>query len=640
MMLYEDDGVELPEQSLYTAEDTVVAPDTSVGNYSVVKGIVAAATGNTDIPDKVNFDQFVDSNWRTTVPEQNDIDRDIAIKAASEGNVNVVQQTLDSVATRNRLYGELSINNVNDVRAKLKELTSQAVETTAVRNPAVLFNNTPAEINESTTRMSKRISAAATLDKAIEDGKSWSTVGLGFLYEFTPMAAEQGAAIDRVAVKYGVPADAISRSTGRSQTKSYLQAAFGAQPEELKGEWLSGLYNDLKDSWLITDWQAALLIQEVATGAEQTWDGLADWLDRLGVVGAALSGGIALTKSAKLFKNASALQSVERSLAAAGGKNAIMSAEAAKIASEVANKQRLQAVGVVAGELTGISTAIDLGKLVSVNAAKVLPDSITTAADDLQKTIRAPIEKLIAELQDVVAAKGVRASEAAAELTDLQRIYSKTNNPNVHSVDPFTLSENGLVITGKVFYKPDTATSFLTKEAAESYIKAADPTGSIGMKVVPDTTNTGFLVEESVKKDLQLRKSALEALVLEELNKSKPKRGKKAPTVETPPLERAPAPKALTDSKPRYKASMLSFEDDVDKAAYQIGSKTATSKSDKEIKTWLQNTTGWDDATIAGHAQTVRDYIKANEDMVDDVGNIMVASQVPTGRPASTFQTS
>ena len=640
MMLYEDDGAELPEQSLYTAEDTVVAPDTSVGNYSVVKGIVAAATGNTDIPDNINFDQFVDSNWRTTVPEQNDIDRDIATKAASEGNVNIVQQTLNSVAARNRMYGEISINNANDVRAKLKELTTQAVETTAVRNPAVLFNNTPAEINESTARMSKRISAAATLDKAVEDGKSWSTVGLGFLYEFTPMAAEQGAAIDRVAVKYGVPADAISRATGRSQTKSYLQAAFNAQPNELKGEWLSGLYNDLKDSWLITDWQAALLVQEVATGEEQIWDGLSDWLDRLGVVGTALAGGAAVLKSAKLFKNASALQSVERSLAAAGGKNAIMSAEAAKIASEVANKQRLQAVGVIAGELTGISTAIDLGKLVSMNAAKVLPDAITTAADDLQKTIRAPIEKLIAELQDVVAAKGVRASEAAAELTDLQRIYSKTNNPNVHSVDPFTLSENGLVITGKVFYKPDTATSFLTKEAAESYIKVADPTGSIGMKVVPDTTNTGFLVEESVKKDLQLRKAALEALVLEELSKSKPKRAKKAPTLETPPLERAPAPKALTDSKPRYKTSQLTFEDDIDKAAYQIGSKTATSKSDKEIKTWLQNTTGWDDATIAGHAQTVRDYIKANEDMVDDVGNIMVASQVPTGRPASTFQAS
>ena len=642
MALYEEDGVIQPEDSLYTAEDTVPVPDTNVGNYSVLKGIAAFATGEVVVPDSINFNHFVDSNWRKTVPEQNTIDRNLAAKAASEGNVNIVQQTLDSVANRNRMYGELSTNNANEVRAKLKELTNQAVETTAVRNPAVLFNNTPNEINESTTRISSRLSAAATLDKAIQDGKSWSSVGLGFLYEFTPMAAEQGAAIDRVAIKYGVPADAISRATGRSQTKSYLQAAFNGQPEEEKGEWLTNLYKDLKDSWLITDWQAALLIQEVATAEDQSWDGLSDWLDRIGVAGAVLSGTAAVFKSAKLFKSANAISSVERTLAASGGKNAIMAAETAKIATQVANKQRLQAVGVVAGELTGITTAIDLGKLVSMNAAKVLPDVITTAADDLQKTIRAPVEKLILELQNVISAKGVRASEAAIELENLQRIYSKANNPNIHSLDNFSLSEDGLVITGKVFYKPDTSTSFLTKEAAEAYIKVSDPRGSIGMKVVPDTTNTGFLVEESVKTDLQLRKAAIEAQILEEVGKTKVKKTtKKVVTeAEVPPLERAPAPKSLVDSKPRYKTSMLSFEDDVDKAAYQIGSKTATSKSDKEIKTWLQSVTGWDDATIAGHAQSVRDYIKANEAVVDEAGNISVISQVPISKPSTQFQAS
>jgi hypothetical protein len=302
MALYEEDGVIQPENSLYTAEDTVPVPDTNVGNYSVLKGIAAFATGEVSVPDSINFNHFVDENWRKTVPEQNTIDRSLAAKAASEGNVNIVQQTLDSVAARNKMYGELSTNNANEVRAKLKELTNQAVETTAVRNPSVLFNNTPDEINESTSRISSRLSAAATLDKAIQDGKSWSSVGLGFLYEFTPMAAEQGAAIDRVAIKYGVPADAISRATGRSQTKSYLQAAFNGQPEEEKGEWLTNLYKDLKDSWLVTDWQAALLIQEVATNEEQSWDGLSDWLDRVGVAGAVLSGTAAILKSSKLFK--------------------------------------------------------------------------------------------------------------------------------------------------------------------------------------------------------------------------------------------------------------------------------------------------------------------------------------------------
>jgi hypothetical protein len=636
-MLYEEDGAVQPEESLYTAEDTASLPDTSIGNYSVLKGIAAVATGNTDVQDEINFDQFVDSNWRKTIPEQNNIDRSLAAKAAAEGNVDIVKQTFDSLAERNRMYGEISVNNANDVRAKLKEMTDQAVETTAVRNPSVLFNNTPAEINESTARVSSRLSAAATLDKAVEDGKKWSTLGLGFLYELTPFAAEQGAAIDRVAIKYGVPADAISRATGRSQTKSYLQASFNAQPEEVKGEWLSGLYKDLKDSWLITDWQAALVVQEVATNEEQTWGGLSDWLDRLGVAGTALVGTGAVLRSGRLLKSANALTNVERTLAAAGGKNAIMSAEAAKIASEVANKQRLQAVGIVAGELTGISTAIDLAKLVSMNASKVLPDVITTAANDLQKTIRAPVEKLISELQDVVAAKGVRASEAAAELTDLERVYSKANNPNVHSVDPFKLSEDGLIITGKVYYKPDTSSSFLTKEAAEAYVKVSDPSGSIGMKVVPDTTNTGFLVEESVKKDLQLRKSALEALVLEELNAAKKV---KKPVVVKAPVERAAAPKSLVDSKPRYKTSELTFADDIDKAAYQIGSKTVTSKSDKEIKKWLQSVTGWSDATIDGHAQTVRNYIKENETTVDEAGNISVISQVPVSRPDTQFQVS
>jgi hypothetical protein len=637
-MLYEDNSEEQLDESLYTAKDTIPIPDTSVGDYPVLKSIAAVATGNVDVPDEVNFDQFVDSNWRKTVPEQNTIDRGLAVKAASEGKVDVVQQAMNSVDKRLRLYSEISISNADSVRAKLKEMTDQAVETTAVRNPSVLLNNTPDEINASTERISPRLSAAAVLDKVIVDGKKWSNIIPGMLYEFTLLAAEQGPAIDRVAIEFGAPAHAINRTTGRSETKSWLQAAFNAQPDEAKGEWLSGLYKALKDSWLITDWQAAGIVQEVATNAEQTWDGLSDWLDRLGVVGTALVGTGAVLRSGRLLKSASALSNVERTLAAVGGKGALMSAEAAKIASAVANKQRLQALGIVAGELTGITTAIDLAKLVSVNAAKVLPDVIIGAADDLQKTIRAPVEKLISELQDVIAAKGVRASEAAAELTDLERIYSKANNPNIQSIDPFKLSEDGLVITGKVYYKPDTASSFLTKEAAEAYVKVSDPTGSIGMKVVPDTTNTGFLVEESVKKELQLRKTALEALVLEELNKAKLKRVKKDTVVDTLPFKSAPPPKSLIDSKPRWKTATLLFDNDIDKAAMQVSSIAPTSKSDKVVKKWLQAVTGWDQQTIDGHALAVRTYIKDNEALIDETGSIRVPNQVPISTPNSTTQ--
>ncbi len=639
MELYQD-GAPEEQQPLYTEEDTRTPIDTTTGNYSVLKGIVTVATGEPLSNDPVDFDAFVDGAWRSLAPRNNATDYQIAQAAASRGDPEIVQQMAARLTERGRMLGEISLKNVADTRAKLKELAEQATENAAVKNPAVLFNNTPQEISVSNERISTRLSASAVLEKAIKDGESLWNIGKGVFYEITPLAAEQGATMDEVAIRHGVAKDAISRVTGRSETKSRLQLVFQSKPDEEKGEWLDSLYKDLRNSLSISDWQAALMVQEVATGAEQTWDGWSDWLDRLGVVGTVLAGiGVAF-KATRLFKGASAINNVERTLAAGGGKSAIVAAEGAKITSEVANKMRLQAVGVVAGELTGISTAIDLGKLVSVNAAKVLPDVITTAADDLQKLIRQPVDRLINELQDVIAAKGVRAEEAAAELAMLERTYSKANNPNVHSVDPFKLSEDGLVITGKVYYKPENASAFLTKEAAEAYIKVVDPSGKMGMKVVGDTTNTNFLVEESVKKDLQLRKTELEALILEEINAAKPKPPTGGGKVDVGALD-IKTPKELDLSKPRWKTAGLVFESDIDKAAYQVGSKTKPSKSDLVIKEWLQKSTGWGDAEIKAHAQRVRNYIKENEELaLDDAGNILVANNYNGPRASASVAVS
>jgi hypothetical protein len=635
--LYKEEPTQ--QQPLYTEEDMQPVKSTGVDNYPIVKSVAVAATGNPEQPDEVNFDSFVDNVWRTTVPNSNELDRSVAVNAATNGNVSVLQEALNTIGARNALYGAQSANNANIVRAKLKELSDQAVENVAVKNPAVLFNNTADEISNATDRISSRITSQAVLEKAVVDGKSIYNIGKGFGYEFTPMAAEQGAAIDRVAVKYGVPEESISRTEGRSLTKTYLQAKFKSLSEEEKGEWLEGLYGDLKGSLLISDWQAALLIQEVATDEQQTWGGFSDWADRLGVVGTALSGVAATFKAGKLLRGANDLMDVERTLAAAGGKNAIVAAEGAKIVSQAAAKQRMAAAGVIAGEVTGISTAIDLGKLVSMNAAKVLPDAITTAADDLQRIIREPVERLIGELQDVVAAKGIRSSEAAAELEELNRIYSKANNPLVHSVDPFQLTADGTTILGKVLYKPENASAYLTKEAAEAAISALDPSGKAGLKVVPDTTNTGYLVEESVKKDLLLRKAAVEAQILEALAATKVKKAAKgtAPiSVDTTKL--AAPPKALVTSKPRYKTDELVFENDIDKAAYQVASKSAPSKSDAEVHKWLKEVTGWDDNQIKTHGETIRNYIK-NEKYVprDDQGRVVIATRVPEGRPAHSL---
>lgn len=640
--IYED-GETPEEQALYTAEDMSPPVDTSKGTYPIVRTLGAIATGKPEAEEEVNFDNYVDSKWRETVPESNNIDRTVAINAATNGQVSVFQEAMTSISARNKMYGDVSSKTASDVRAKIKEMADQATETTALRNPAVLYNNTVEEISDATKRVSGRVSAQAVLERAIEDGGKLTNIATGLGYEFTPFAAEQGPAIDRVAIKMGVAKDKISRTTGRSQTITYLQAKFNSLSEEEKGAWLDELYTNLKEGALISDWIAARVVQEVATNEEQTWDGFSDWADRLGVVGTVLTGAGALFKAGGLLKGSSAIVKAERTLAAVGGKSALVAAESTKIASQAANAMRLRALGVVAGEATGISTAIDLAKLVSLNAAKVLPESVVIAAQDLQKVVREPVERLIADLQDVIAAKGVRSTEAAAQLEELNTFYSKANNPHIHSVDPFTLSADGITVTGKVFYKPADASAFLTKEAAEAAMKWFDPTGKQGMKVVPDTTNTGYLVEEGVLKDLRLRKASIEAQILEVINEEK-KLAEALKTAPTPPVTVevgvTPPPKSLVTSKPRWKTSGLTFETDIDKAAYQVGSKTTASKSDSATAKWLKSVTGWNDDQIKSHAAELRAYIQQNEDMVDDVGNIIVPSRIPEGRPSATVQPS
>lgn len=634
--LYTEDDKPVNQAPLYTAEDTRTPKMNGIEDYSILKGVSVLATGDPNIPDKINYDQHVDQAWRKITPENNEIDRITAVNAATNGQVSVVQEALDTIKARNILYGNQSAQNAEIVRAKMRELTQTAIENTALKNPTVLFNNTTEEIKNTTDKITTQVAAQASLEKSLKDGNSIWNIFKGGFYELTPFAAGQGVAIDKVAIKYGVPADAISRTTGRSQTITYLQAVFQSLPEDQKSTWLTGLYKDLQDGMLISNWQAAGVVQEVASGEAKTWDGWSDWLDRAGVVGSLVGLFGAGAKSASLFKNANKIMNVERTLATAGAKSNIVTAEATKILSSAANKQRLQAVGVVAGELTGINTALDLTKLVSMNAVKVLPDSITTSAHDLQKVIREPVQQLIDELQNTIAAKGIRAEEAAVQLAELKSIYSTANNPRIHSVDPFTLSEDGTLITGKVYLKPENATAYLTKEAAETALKTFDSDGKLGMKVVPDTTNTGFLVEQSVKVDLAARKQALEAELLkavEDADKARKTATKGPTTPVTSKVDRDVPPKSLVSSKPRYKTDEVVFEDDIDKAAYQIGSKTATSKSDKEIKTWLQKATGWNDKDIAVHAAKVREYIKVNGDLArDENGAILVSRQVPEGK--------
>ena len=84
MSLYEQNTPEV-STPLYTAEDTVVQPDTTTGNYPILKGITAIATNDSDIPETINFNNHVDQQWRKTVPENNNLDRITAVNSLING---------------------------------------------------------------------------------------------------------------------------------------------------------------------------------------------------------------------------------------------------------------------------------------------------------------------------------------------------------------------------------------------------------------------------------------------------------------------------------------------------------------------------------------------------------------------------
>ena len=610
------------ETPVVTLEDSLQVTPTS-GDYPITKAIVSSATNKPITEGPVEFNSFVDNAWRSKVNENNASDYDAAQLAASKNNASAAEIAFNEIRTRTGVASNMGEQLYNqtyaEVSYKLKELSRNAVEDSIIKNPAALFNNNAEELSANTERASSRMSALATIQRAVEDGGNYWNVAKGFVYELTPMAAYEGQQMQDIAVKYGVVNKNVGVTTGRNEIKTRLRNVFESLDEEKKGEWLTGLYKDLTAAGFISNWQAALMLQDIVSDEELTWDGFSDWADRVGVAATFLSAIGAVGKSFKLFGNASKLDSAERVIAAAGMKGNLQLAEQAKITSRMAFNERVRATGVLVGEATGIGPLLDLTKLVSMSAAKVLPDSVVAAASDLQQTIRTPVEKLIAELQDTISAKGVKSTEAAKQLEELRQVYSPARNPNIHSVDPFTLSADGTAITGKVFYKPADGSAYLTKEAAETALKALDPNGKLGMKLVPDTTNTGFYVEETKVVDLKARIAEKEAELLKVLDEiateeKKTTKGAKTPIEGTKTTGGIPTPpKELTNSKPAWRGGMpLVFSNDVDKAAYQVGSKTKPSKSDQVVKEWLQRVTGWSDEQISAHAANVRKSISTH----------------------------
>ena len=605
MELYPEEEDRQPDETpLYTAEDT--PKKESVGDYSILKTVTAVATGNPPPEGDINFDQHVDESWKQIAPEQNALDMEAAMSAAAKRQDAIAQNLMEQVRARNVLIGSQTEQTQAAVRAKLHDLASSAIETNAASTHSILINNTPAEVASVTQEGATRMSAAASLDKKLKDATSIGSILTGLGYELTPFAAEQGPAIDRVAIAHGVDPAAISRMTGRNKTIQHLGLVYQGIPEEKKTEWLDGLFNDLVDSALITKLQAAHVVGSVAAGSQVEAGNWEDWLDRLGVAGTLISAATMGLKIGKIGKGISAAEKVERTIAKAGAKATLEAAETTRVVNSVKNRMRLEQLGVAAGELTGVTAAMDLSKLITVNALKILPESIGTAAETIMKPIRADIDKLVNNLQDTVAAKGIRSEEVASQVEAMRTRFSPAQDKHIHSADPITMSADGTILATKVTYKPENASAFLTKEGAEQFIKSR---GMQNAKVVPDTTNTKFLVEEKVVEDLMARKLKLESEIATAIAAEKTAMALESKGIKlagTGRVAQVAMPKAVAE----LKMTNTAFESPLDKALalYTSDAKQAVDAR-KEVESYIKKLTGWDDATINAKSNALRESV-------------------------------
>ena len=607
---------------LFEQDDFTQQPLSPTGVYPFTKTVVGFATDTAPTPDKVDYTSFIDEAFKPVAASRNESDRAMADKAAQMGSYPHYEAAVASLRQRMALEGQASFESGEAARQKMYDITLTALENIVSSNEQVARNNPDAVAK--IDRLAPVVTGQAAIEQAEEDGRSWTTWGKGIAHAVGMLSLGEGYAHDKIAVEMGVPKEQVRLMDGQSSTMDALKAYFQSLPEKEKGAWLEKYYSSMKSSLLISDLVAAHNVLEVARGDEGEWDGTFDVLQKVGIAAGVLGIAGAGLRSARLLKSASSIASAERTLAAAGGKGALVLAEAAKM-------ERLKAAGVVAGELTGASAVMDLGKFVTFSASKLLPESVTTSVASLQKTIINDTSKLLEDLRTTLSGRSAGSDEIATAIAAFERSFSKADNPNIHNVK-FNTSDDGLYRVANVVYQADDGRAFRSAEAATEWAKVR---GLTNFKVVPDTTNTNFLIDVTQKGALLKEKEALEAQLLEKAAKATARKAAKKPaeaTTETGqgvgstgPAKGSPAPASLKTSKPTFSAGplkfALKFEGELDKAIYQVGSKSGASKSDKEVLDWIKAETGMDEAQIRDAAASLRAALKKAAANPDNVAN-------------------
>ena len=645
-MNYPDDKTFDP---LYTEEELSLTdkPVEGMGQYSSLKAITTLATGQVLPDEEISFDDTVNATWDITSAEDDLLDSIVAEDSLISKAHPMFQQTMTEMAQRNQLRYKESADKYDIQRKKLEDVSRTAVENIIASRPKIVTNNSVEKVAAVAEEITQEFKGKTTLERALEDAYKLTTIAKGVGAIISPVSVTEGYALESLAVKYGVPEDQFSFSTGQTEVRDALALKFQRLPDNEKEKWLSALYDDAKASMRISDFRAAILIGEIAGNEDSEWDGFFDYADKIGAVGVAFGLGRALVRGSKGISMAKKLEDSARTMAKAGAKDDLVTVEAIKIQRETARKARNLAYREIAGEATGISTVLDMAKLVSLNAFRKEASTITTASADLQRLIQEPTVKLIDDLQEVVAAKGIGSDEAAEQLRLLKDTFSNANNPHIQSVDNFEISADGTTLSTRVYYKPKDATAFATEKAAQQYIKSLDPATTRGMKVVPDTSNNTFFVEEAVEIGLRQKRVELETQILEQLSKlekTETLRERRLRTVEEGRAISVPRLKGLYKKRIddvdvvaniNGKQVRVVFGSDVDKSAY-IASKMVDEVDQTTFNTandFLIDMMRWRGQNTDDHASMLLSEIKARSKSLKSGDTLTLESMAPS--PAS-----
>lgn len=584
--------------------------EANTGIYKPLKHIAAFANDDKTNPeDSIDFESFLNAQWSKVNDELAVADGMIAQSAAAQGNVDIAATAVQSV--RDRLSADYAARKPE--RDKLQELSDAAVQRIVAANQRVLSIHSVSNISNATKQVAAEVTSAVSLNKKIEEGTSWTNVGQMVGRYLVPfLGSVENIAVDEVAKKY-VPAEDVSFWGGSSDTKQALQSRFKTVDNDKKADWLISLYDDLDKSAAISSYQAASIIKEIIQGEDpSTLELVFDKVNKAIPFVEVLGLGIAARLTSKGLSAAARMNTAERALAKAGGKDILIGDQARKMAFEAAKP--------LGKEITGIAAVESIVNLASASAKALMPNAIKTAVTDVQNVVIDATQTVLDKLKTTV---GVEGLPALKQLDDIQKKFSPAVNPHIASLD---FTPTGATI----LMKPTDASNFLSKEAAEAFAKAKDPTGALKLEVVPDTTNNGYLVAGKIKKDTETalasaiaEKALLEKQIAASMRAVEPPKqpettlptGKVVEAVVEPPKPLAVAiPRALETSKPRFSAGPLNYTTEwdslVDKAIYQVGSKTKPSKSDLEIMDWIKQQTGFDTAAIRTQAGAIRERLK------------------------------